>query len=121
MKYLKEYGLLLGKFLLFLLGGSLLTSVFYYYLMSQEIVMLFSVIYVGLMCFFFSYSSGKKVAQKGFLEGLKIGTLFSFILFLISMLLSRFQITCLQFIYYFILTVISIVGATIGINKKNIK
>ena len=59
MKYVKEYGLLLAKFLGFLLGGSFLISVLYYFLISSKVVQILSMIYLVLLFFIFGFRAGK--------------------------------------------------------------
>ncbi len=118
MKYLKDYGMLCLKFFIFFMIGSLITSVLYYFLVSQKVVYVISMIYLGLVFFLFSYKAGKKANSKGFLAGLKLGGLFVGMLFLMSLVVNGFHFKLFQFAFYFIMVGISVVAATLGINKK---
>lgn len=106
------------KFFIFFMIGSLITSVLYYFLVSQKVVYGISVLYLGLVFFLFCYKAGKKANSKGFLVGLKIGALFVLMLFLMSLIVNGFRFKLFQFAFYLIMIGISVIGATIGINKK---
>ena len=118
MKYLKEYGILLAKFLGFLIGGSLIISVLYYFLIPSKVVQVLSMIYLTLVFFVFGFKTGKKAEAKGFLAGLKIGGIFLFVLLLLNLFLHHFQFHLLTLLFYFVLLLASILGATLGINTK---
>ncbi len=118
MKYIKEYGILLLKFLGFLIGGSLFVSVLYYFLMPTKVVKVISIIYMLLLFLLFGFKAGKQTEAKGFLAGLKIGSLFLFLLFLLSLFLNRFEIHFFTFLYYGILLLSSVFGSMLGINTK---
>lgn len=118
MKYIKEYGILLAKFLGFLLGGSLLISVLYYFLIPSKVVQVLSMIYLVLVFFIFGFQSGKKVEAKGFLAGLKTGGIFLLVLLLFNLFLHRFAFHLFTLLFYLVLLLASILGATLGINTK---
>lgn len=118
MKYVKEYGILLLKFLGFLLGGSLIISVLYYFLISSKVVQVLSMVYLVLLFFVFGFRSGKKTEAKGFLAGLKVGALFLALLFLLNLILNQFQMHWITLLFYVVLLLASVLGATLGINTK---
>ena len=118
MKYVKEYGLLLAKFLGFLLGGSFLISVLYYFLISSKVVQILSMIYLVLLFFIFGFRAGKKAEAKGFLAGIKVGTLFLVCLFLFHLIVNRFHFAWITILFYLVLLLASVLGATLGINTK---
>ena len=60
---------------------------------------------------------GKKANKKGYLEGLKLGILFSIIILIINLILAE-GINIKDIIFYLILTISSIFGSMIGINLK---
>lgn len=63
---------------------------------------------------------GKNSNEKGYLEGIKLGSIFIFILFLFNILGLGNGIRFALFIYYIILIASSMLGSMIGINKKEI-
>lgn len=117
MKSIQKYGILLGKFIAFLLGGSIIISVLYYFLVSSKVVSVLSFIYLILLFFIFGIMEGKKANAKGFLVGLKTGLLFIAILFFIHFFFANFKLMTL--FYYLLLLFASILGSTIGINTKH--
>ena len=68
--------------------------------------------------FSLSFINGKTSKQKGFLSGFIISILFISIMYLINGLLFSFTLKISTIIYYIILIIISILGGSIGINKK---
>lgn len=118
MKILKNYSLLCLKFIIFLLIGSLINSIFYFYLFSKNTVNIISIIYLSLVIFNFSYKMGRKANSKGLIVGLKLGLLFVLNLSLINIILNGFKFNLIQILYYLILISISIIASIIGINKK---
>lgn len=118
MKYVKEYGILLLKFLGFLVGGSIVVSVLYYFLVSSKVVRILSIVYLLLLFFVFGFIAGKKTESKGFMAGLKTGGIFVLVLFLLNIIFTVFQFRMVSFLYYLILLTISVLGAMFGINTK---
>lgn len=61
---------------------------------------------------------GKKCEKKGWLEGIKIGSMVIFLFFLISYLGLDQGFNIRVCIYYLLLLISSILGSMLGINKK---
>ncbi len=118
MKYVKEYGISLLKFLGFLLGGSFIMSLLYYFLLPTKVIQMFLFLYMVLLFFFFGFGAGKKSKSKGLLAGLKIGILFLLVLFFFNLVFFRSPLKLARLWYSLILLLFSSVGATIGINRK---
>lgn len=118
MKCAKEYGILLLKFLGFLVGGSIVLSLFYYLLLPSKVVNVFMFSYIILVFFIFGYLREKKVENRGLLEGLKIGFLFLILLLFFNLVIYQTGFKIVRIIYYMVLVFASVVGATIGINRK---
>lgn len=118
MKYVKEYGITLLQFLGFLLGGSIVLSIFYYLLFSTKVTNVFSFVYMVFVFFLFGYKSGKIAENRGFIAGLKIGLLLLLVLFLLNVCIYQTGFQIIREIYYMVLIFSSVVGATIGINRK---
>lgn len=118
MKILKDYGILLFKFLLCLVLGSAIISVFYYFLFSSKVVNVISFVYLLLVFFIFGFKGGKKAEAKGFIAGLKIGGLFVLCLFFFHLLFFLSSFKWMSILYYFLLLMACIFGAMAGINTK---
>lgn len=118
MKYLKDYGFTLLKFLGFLIGGSIIISIFYYLLFSTKVTNIFSFTYMILLFALFGFREGKKAESKGFIAGLKIGFLMLTILILFNLIFYQTGFFVIRILYYMVLVFASVVGSTIGINAK---
>ena len=87
--------------------------------MSYSLNCLILFIFTALGFFIINFINGQKAANKGYLEGLKLGSIAIGIFFLISLLTKDF-FSPSKIIYYLVLILISTISASIGINfKKN--
>ncbi len=118
MKYLKEYGLTLLKFLGFLIVGSVVLSLFYYIFLPTKIITVFSFLYMILIFFVFGFKVGKKALNRGFLAGLKMGILLLIVLIVFNLFFYQTSFKVIRIIYYMILLFACVVGSTLGINTK---
>ena len=105
--------------LLYLLLGSILSSIFYLYTnMSYNVNCLILFIWSAIGLFVINFLNGKRTNQKGYLEGLKLGCLVILLFFIISLFTKDF-ISLSKIIYYGVLILISIIASSIGINFKD--
>lgn len=63
-----------------------------------------------------SFKIGKSAGKKGYIEGLKYGSIWVILLLIINLITKQF--TILSIIYYIILLLISAAGGVLGINRK---
>ena len=105
--------------LLYLLLGSILSSIFYLYTnMSYNVNCLILFIWSAIGLFVINFLNGKRTNQKGYLEGLKLGGLVILLFFIISLFTKDF-ISLSKISYYGVLILISIIASSIGINFKD--
>ena len=105
--------------LLYLLLGSILSSIFYLYTnMSYNVNCIILFIWSAIGLFVINFLNGKRTNQKGYLEGLKLGGLVILLFFIISLFTKDF-ISLSKIIYYGVLILISIIASSIGINFKD--
>ena len=105
--------------LLYLMLGSILSSIFYLYTnMSYNVNCLILFIWSAIGLFVINFLNGKKTKQKGYLEGLKLGGLVILLFFIISLFTKDF-ISLSKITYYGVLILISIIASSIGINFKD--
>lgn len=71
-----------------------------------------------MVFFFFGFHAGKKVENRGFLAGLKTGVFLLFILILFNVCIYQTGFKIIRVIYYMVLIFASVLGATLGINRK---
>ena len=115
---LKNYGYSLLLFFISIFIITLFITLFSYFnLLSTEIISISYFIIILLSIFISSYILGTKSKEKGYLEGLKLGGLIILIFLLLTVIFDKFTIKSL--VYYVILTLTSILGSMIGINKNN--
>lgn len=82
---------------------------------SASILELISII---LCLFINSFLLGKKASNKGYLEGLKLGSSISITYLILSVLIFSFHINFKTILFYILLIIISMFGSMVGINKK---
>ncbi len=115
LKNLLKY---LGFYFIFLLLLIFITSLLNLIGVNSSITNLMIFIFNILAFFIFGFKNGKKACNKGYLEGLKLGSLFLLLLIIISLFTSKNIFNLTTFIYYIVLLLASILGGSIGINKK---
>ena len=118
MKYLKKLALAFS-----ITVGSLLILIFvatlfnYFNLFSYK-VMHISIIIIPIIALILGgIYMGRKATKKGYLEGLKLGFIFSVIILIINIILGE-TINIKDAIFYLILIISCIFGSMIGINLK---
>lgn len=106
--------------LLYLIIVSTINTIFYLYTnMSYSLNCLILFVFTTLGFFIVNFINGQKATNKGYLEGLKLGSVAIGIFFLISLFSKEF-LSFSKVIYYLVLILTSTISAAIGINfKKN--
>lgn len=113
-KYLKKlyiYFIFIG--IIFI--STIVLSLFNLFGISKSITNILSIIIMIITFIIMGFLKGKSSANKGYFQGLKIGSIFILILFFISFFNFSFK----SLLYYLILLLSSVFGAMIGINKKS--
>ena len=96
----------------------ILTIFNYFEIFNNNIIDVLKLLIVLVSIFINSYFIGKNSKNKGYLEGLKFGSIFIiFILFYNLLFINDFTFKII--IYYILILVTSMVASTIGINRKN--
>lgn len=121
MNYLKRLGISISisviTFISFLL---IITLLSYINVLKGNGIVIATLLIPIISIFIGSFSLGRKSNKKGWLEGIKLGAILIFIIFLIDTLIFK-SFILKKIIYYSILLITSILGSMIGIvNKKKI-
>lgn len=120
MNYLKKF---LNSFLylisIFLISIFIITTLYYFGIISYSTSNILKLITFILSIFISGFINGKKSNKNGWLEGIKLGLVYVFIIFIINLLLNNFSIKII--IYYFIIFITCILSSMIGINIKKTK
>ena len=119
MKYLKNLGLSFLYIIGVLLVLTFITTIFSYFnILNDKITSIVKIIIPIISMFVGGFYIGKKSLKKGFLEGLKLGTIFSCILVIFNYLALDNSFKFKYLLFYIILIIASILGSMIGINRK---
>lgn len=121
MKYLKKLGITYSWiFIIFFILTFIITILSYFNLLNDSIVSFFKIIIPITSLFIGGLMIGKNSLKKGWLEGLKLGLIFSFLSFIISLLFFKYKFHFSNILFYIIIITSSILGSMIGINRKKI-
>ena len=117
MKYLKNIAItlsiMIGTILILTL---LITTLNYFNILGKDFVSIAKIIIIFLSLFIGGFIIGKKSTNKGWLEGVKLGLIFVFLLIIFNLILNN-KIEFKNLLYYIILIISSMFGSMIGINK----
>ena len=122
MKFIKNIVFCLGlTSIIILITTFILTTVSYFNIINEIITTTTKMIIPIISVLISGIILGKNSQKKGWLEGLKLGTIISIILLFLNIigLNNKFKIS--NILFYGILLLTSIIGSMIGISKKKIK
>lgn len=114
MKYLKCFGFV---FIAIFLSVLFLSTLNYFDILNDSITSYLYLFALILSFFFGGFHLGKKCDTRGYLEGIKLGSVFLFI-FIIFRFIIRIPFKLDFILYLLILMITSITGSIVGINKK---
>jgi len=119
MNYLKKLGF---AFVYILASMFILTFVItllsYANVMSDKTTSIFKIAIPIISLFIGGFYMGKRSRKAGYLEGLKIGAIFSLFLIIFNFLGLDNSFKAKYFLFYLILIATSVLGSMIGINRK---
>ncbi len=119
MNYLKKVGISLLYIIGIILVATMIISIFNYFNVINGKALTVSKILICVISLFTGgFIIGKKATKKGWLEGLKLSTIFLILLVLFNYLGLRNTPQIKNVIYYLIMIASCIFGSIIGINKK---
>jgi putative membrane protein (TIGR04086 family) len=109
---------LLLFFIILFSGTLVITLINYFNIMGSKIVSIIRFILPLMAMFISSYRLGNMSDKKGYLEGLKLGSIIILIFMVMVFLLDT--ISWKSILYYLILLLASVMGSMIGINRKKL-
>ncbi len=120
MKYLKKLGFSFIYILSTILVLTFIVTIFSYFnIMSDKVVSIFKIIIPIISLLIGGYYIGKRSTKKGFIEGLKLGLIYSIILIIFNYLALDNSFKLKYLLFYLILIMTSVLGSMIGINRKS--
>lgn len=118
MTYIKKYGKrLLFTMISILLSLLAITLLYYFNIIGQNTNKVLKIITIIINIFISSFILGKNTLKKGYLEGIKL-SLIIIPLFIIIAIITSSKLEIKAILYYIIITITSVLGSMIGINKK---
>lgn len=121
MNYLKKVGISFIYILSFIIGLTFIFTLLNYIgLLNSTTINIIKVIIPIISMFIGGFIIGKRSSKKGWLEGLKLSIIFLIILSLFNYLGLKTSISLKIFIYYLVLTISTIFGSIIGVNKNEL-
>lgn len=113
INYLKSFAWTFG----IIIVGTLILSVFNYFGILTGIILKILKLMLPIVAIFIgSYRIGKVSTKKGYFEGLKYGLIWLLIFLTTNLILKSISLD--GSIYFLILSMISMLGSMVGINRK---
>ena len=120
MKFLKNISKSFLYILISILILTFITTIFNYFeIFSYKTINILEIIIIIIAMFLGGYKLGQKSNKKGYIEGIKLGIIFSIFLVIFNYLAFDNPFKIKYLLFYIILIASSSLGSMIGINKKN--
>ncbi len=117
INYLKNIGYVV---LSILVSIFIITILNYFKILTGNSVKIFELIILFISLFILGLLTGRKANKKGYLEGIKIGSIMVVIILLLNLIVFKNKFTLLNILYYPLLILTSMIGSMVGITKRNI-
>ena len=119
MKFLKNISKSFLYILISILILTFITTIFNYFeIFSYKTINILEIIIIIIAMFLGGYKLGQKSNKKGYIEGIKLGIIFSIFLVIFNYLAFDNPFKIKYLLFYIILIASSSLGSMIGINKK---
>lgn len=119
MNYLKKLGIsLLWIISTILILTFIITFFNYFNIISDKVISIFKILIPVIALFIGGIQIGKRSKSKGWLEGIKLGLIFSVLLIIFNFLAFNDSFKLKYLLFYLIIIISSILGSMIGINRK---
>ena len=118
---MKKYLIAIGYILIsFIILTFIVTLLNYFDVATNNTLKLIKIVVPIISMLLGSIYLGLKSDKKGYLEGIKLGIIMSFIFFIFSFLGLDKNLSFSRMIYYIIIIITSMLGGMIGISKKSL-
>jgi len=115
MKYLKAFGIVIIASIVITLISS---SLCYQNIISNKTNDVIKIIAIIMPAFISGLYIGKNSTNKGYLEGIKVGSITVLFLLMLSYLGFNNGFSITKVIYYLLIFMLTVIGSIVGINKK---
>lgn len=121
MKNIKKLLKQTGWWLFFLFGYVVILMLLNYTrLFTYSTIVKFNYICVSIILLIFGILTGRKCDKKGYIEGIKLGSIISIALLILNIIFLR-TFSLKIFLYYILIIISFTIGSIIGINLKKAK
>ena len=107
---------ILWFFIIIFVCSILITLLHYFSIFKSNTINTIKLIIPIIAILVTSFRIGMSSNKKGYLEGLKFGSIIIVLIFILSLIFSSFKVKSL--VFYLILLITSMLGSMIGITKK---
>ena len=119
MKYFKKLGISFLYIIAFILVITFfITLLNYFNIISDKVISIFKILIPIISLFIGGFYIGNHSNNKGYLEGLKLGGLFSIFLLIFNFLALSNSFKLKYLLFYLIIIISSILGSMVGINIR---
>lgn len=115
INYLKNLGYV---FISIFITTIIITLLNYFGILKETPLKILSIISMIISILIGSYLTGKKANKKGYLEGIKFGSIIIVIVLLLNLILFKNEFNLINILYYLLLLFTSTIGSMIGIMRK---
>ena len=109
---------LMWFFIFLFIGTLVVTLINYFNIFNGNIILIIRFIIPMIGMIISGYRLGKSSDKKGYLEGIKLGSIIILIFMFLVIILDKFEVKSV--FYYLILLLTSIVSSMVGINMKKL-
>ena len=115
IKYLKSLLYTIVSILIFTI---IITTLNYFNLINGKLLNILQILSIIISVMIGGYYLGKTSSSKGYIQGLKIGSIILTILIPLNLFIFKTPFKISNIIFYLIILISSILGSILGINKK---
>ena len=115
INYLKNIGYV---FIIIFISTIFISILNYFSILRGIPLNILSIVTIIVSLFIGGFLTGKKANKKGYLEGIKFGTIMIVMIILLNLILFKNKFTIISILYYLLLLLSSTFGAMIGIMRK---
>ncbi len=120
MNILKKYDYVY-KFIIYIVILTIIETIFnLIFSINNTLNQIITLILITIYIFITNIKKGKRIEKKAYIEGLKIGLIYSLTLYILGIPFLFFRLPLKRIIYFVIIITISITSTIIGINKKTL-
>lgn len=107
-------------FIILIVSTIVITIFNYFGILNGNVLNIILNILIILSLFIGGYLTGTKAIKKGYLEGIKFGTVIIALILLLNLLIFKNKFSLISFLYYPSLLITSTLGSMLGIQRRKI-